>query len=665
MNTWDDLSKPVFDKLGYGTREQQRDMGNAVIKAIETKGSVIVEAPTGTGKSLALLIPIIDRVKNTEERAVISTATKTLQDQYLNDLERLCDGSFTYHSLKGKDNYLCRYRLLKNKDNKYLEGIVRNLLDIYDSLETGERWEVEDKLGYRLDDRDWKLVASESEDCSGNKCKSSDCYAALSLEKARASSIVVTNNAILRVDADALASGLTFLGPVAIVAVDEAHELESSLISGWTLSLTEWEISDLLKKANKALSEIGEAHIGYEVEDWLYYAKNLFLTLNNNDLFKQSALKVTYMTPESNQKDIDALLLFEGATETLKENFPEEAENSIKKISEEAETGMYRKRVLSKGTTAIYKLLSFVYKVTSACESDTGTFMFDKTPHVAIQSCYKNKKGEIKTKFDCIPLDISESAKVVWKDRTVILTSATMRDISTQDYSYICSALGITPDSILTLTNVFDTAKNQLLYMTSATEGYPTISGSQFSLEEMEKAIYASHGRALVLFTSKYELEQAHEYIKNNPLPYKTMFQLGNTDKNQLAIEFRRNTDSVLFATKSFFQGVDFKGETLSQVILVKFPLLQYNDLCQAQETWWKGRGFKQWYNSKSMEVFQQAVGRVLRTETDRGVITMLDQRVLNSRSRIHSLTGKLVESLGMSVTQDIQDIGRFLECRS
>src|SRR5690606_27522091 len=133
-------------------------------------------------------------------------------------------------------------------------------------------------------------------------------------------------------------------------------------------------------------------------------------------------------------------------------------------------------------------------------------------------------------------------------------------------------------------------------------------------------------------------------------------------NKAKLADNFKNDSTSVLLATKSFFQGANFPGETLSLVVIVKYPLPQYNTLCKNRIQWWKGRGFPNWYESKSMEVYHQASGRLLRTESDFGVVALLDQRTTDASQRVCQTAIKAVQSLGSPVVRDLASVKAFLK---
>jgi ATP-dependent DNA helicase DinG len=210
----------------------------------------------------------------------------------------------------------------------------------------------------------------------------------------------------------------------------------------------------------------------------------------------------------------------------------------------------------------------------------------------------------------------------------------------------------------LVVNSPFDYAKQQLVYLTPEKETQVDVPGAQFSLDELERVLLAAEGRALVLFTARTELDFAAEELIRRGLPHQVLVQERTSNKQVLVDEFKRDTSSVLLATKSFFTGVDFPGETCSVVVLAKFPLPQFNALCRAQVAWWRKRGFPDWYDREGTLIARQAVGRLIRTERDHGVIALLDQRAGMHDKLMNAVTGSYV-------TRQVEDVKTWLHSRT
>ena len=673
MKTWDDISQPVLDSLGFSSREHQRILGQTIVDTLNTTGSLVAEASTGTGKSLALLIPLFDKItEDPDYRAVVSCPVKTLQQQYLSDVNNLLNVNKYSHvitaDLKGRDNYLCQHSLAESK-GKLDDFTYEKINEMLPRLECGERYEIEDFLNYRLSDKEWAMVSGDSKRCSERKCKPEVCYGALALAKARSANLIITNSAMLRVDCDKRTDGMWedgYLGPLNCVAVDEAHLMEESFIDGFSLEMSEWEIADSIRKITKglAVTPLNPAAWKEQSNDFKMFVecvKEFYKEKEHNNR-GECVVKQEFISEDSDKSLIGKLLNYEDKLHVIDDTLV-----MLGVIEKEFYTALDDETVpkgdMRKAITAMHDLATLLTNMSKAFVSERGTFINYIVPYNLVFQFYPALMSkETRGKFVVTPLDISERAKVLWEGCSSILMSATLKDTEDQSFKYVKSSLGYPTDSKeLCLPSVFDLYNQQVFYTTSGKYAPADIRGAQFSLEELREVIMQARGRSLVLFTSIKELEAARDHFFRNPLPYSMLFQTPESSKDQLSEEFRLDESSVLFASKSFFQGVSFSGATLSQVVLVKFPFVSYNDLNKNRESWWKGRGFSNWYNSQSMFTFLQAVGRGVRSETDKVMISILDSRVLNTRSRVHQLVNKAVISTGCGATSDINYIGKFL----
>ncbi len=238
---------------------------------------------------------------------------------------------------------------------------------------------------------------------------------------------------------------------------------------------------------------------------------------------------------------------------------------------------------------------------------------------------------------------------------------------SAQDdsFRYIKDSLGIRNAQTLVVGSSFDFAQNQLIYLTPGTYDPIDVNGARYSFEELVAVIKASNGRALVLFTANADMEYAAEGLRDlqqrGLFHHRLLVQERGTSKAELVRMFVEDTSSVLLGSKSFFTGVDFPGETCSIVVLAKFPLPQFNSLCRAQIAWWRKRGHPQWYEREALQIFKQANGRLIRNETDRGVIAILDNRVADVKERVCDLTRMELTATGSAFTNDIAEMEKWL----
>lgn len=689
---WKTVFAPAEQGLGLKSRPQQDTMGQAVCDSIDNGNNLLVEAATGTGKSLAVLLPVIHKIRDSRPRkvrAVVATATKNLQDQYISDLNRLStlyNGAFTYRSLKGRNNYVCFNEAKMNaRGNPSLLTLVKSLDVRRAALGDGERGDVERVLRRELSESEWSSIGGSVRRCAERKCSEDDCFSTKARNLAALADIVITNTAIIRVDADTRADGAvdTFLGEVDILVVDEAHELEQALINGWTEEFNQWELTTMFDNITKGMLEATavktektglERRTGQAIEGLNKFLDSTvrFFSEYHNEPWDHVNTSLCPKNVRSNSPAlIDAMNEFElggpsrlQKAELVLDEVVTYLEEVVKEMKEQGRNGT---RKISVARTSAKNLRDVVIKVKLAMQSRDGVVMWYGIPYSVLLQGAILRSGAPASKISVVPIDISTKAEAIWKDRTSILMSATLRDLSDNSFRYVKSSLGFVAQRELILETVFDLGTKQISYITTGARGgygeIVDVPGAQYNMQELVDLINAARGRTLVLFTARRELEDAAEYLlSSGKIPYQLLVQTRDANKAKLAEDFRNDTHSVLLATKSFFQGVDMPSDTLSLAVLVKYPLPQYNELCKNQIAWWRKRGFPHWYESKSMEVFQQAAGRVIRTETDFGVVALIDQRAIIKDSRISHTAIKAVQALGSPVVRNVHDVERFLK---
>lgn len=655
-------------------------MGNAILNGIANRENTIVEAPTGTGKSLAALLPSIEYVLNGDERrVVVSTATKNLQDQYLKDLKELkkiYGNKFEFQSLKGRDNYICFNRAkTMTIGNKDIRAAYDRINRQRGALGGGERSDVERILRRELSSYEWSFLSGAVNYCSENKCKAEECFSTLARERALAADIVVTNNAIVKVDADTRDLGDdSFLGPVDILIIDEAHELEASLISGWTEEFSERQLTEMTNSITEGLGK-GERYVkadGLWVEaerlsthliDYIKAVLDFYGRLHGDEKWENvtDVVSTKYVMRGASAALIESMVDYEKDRFTPCLEILDALIEYFDRTYNLAQSGEGTLRKLGKAFTASKNLRGILTKLSRAMESRNGIFMVGEVPYTVVLKGFVRRNGDRAVSLSVTPLDISSMAKKIWEGRICILMSATLRDLEDGSFRYIKASLGIEANKELILDTVFDLVNKQITYITKAEGDVAPIPGAQFSMKELIELIHAAKGRTLVLFTARSELNYAAETLLASDLDYPIHVQYDGVNKTRLAESFKNEENSVLLATKSFFQGADFPGETLSLVVLVKYPLPQYSALCKNQIEWWRTRGFPRWYSSRSLEVFHQAAGRLIRTENDYGVVALLDQRVVVPGSNVFETASKAVKGLHSPVIRTVNEVETFL----
>lgn len=698
---WSELFEPVI-RAGsvsgqpVAERPQQAQLGEAIARALSGPSYLMAEAPTGTGKSLASLVPIIDAVhQDSEFRAVISTETNALQAQYeTKDLPFLHKiyGGFSFCALKGRSHYLCLDSAKNNSlNNPKITGLYRKLEPVVDALGTGERGDVEKRVG-KLDDDAWSMLSGSKIFCNDNQCDTARCFTARARAKALASNIVVVNHALLQADIDmkdgqnsALTEGL--LGDYSALIVDEAHALEQVLIDGWTEEITGWELVNLTASISSGMEKSSAvsdpANLRYRVEKANDDIKNVL------DITKRF-FELQYAHEEWARLSVSlcAQRVLGGASSELlsamtafEEEMPvkvtkiqatlEEVKNhlteAVKKAREEEVKGVLRE--MNKGLRAAKQLSGFCGTLVHAAKSKTGVVRKFDIPHAIVLDGYESKDGTHRVKIRTVPLDVSEKVSTLWGGRSAVLLSATLTDLTTGTFDYTALSLGFPTHESLKTESAFTYRDVQQVYVTPArTPVVDTVDRAQYSFEELVALLEASDGRALVLFTAKAELEDCAKRLQqlqaagefNHPI----LVQSQGVDKQLLLEKFKTDTHSVLIASKSFFTGIDVSGQALSLVVLCKFPLAQFNVVCRKQIAHWKGRGYPNFYENRSLTTFQQAAGRLIRSSGDHGVVAILDQRVTRASEKVSQTAQIGVRALGSDVIRSTEDVRKFLASR-
>lgn len=670
--TWSDL----FQAMPFSERSSQRALGDAVWNVMRDGGTLVSECPVGTGKSVAYLLPAVEQVKQ-KRRVVVSTETTNLQDQLVDkDLPMVHTalGGFTFASLKGRSWYLCENRA----------GLRHWVLDKCKGkdIKNGERREVERAVGRRLRDDEWREVSGDTEYCAQNRCQPERCYSARARARALDVDIVVTNHSLLAVNAE-----VDVLGGFHHLVVDEAHTLERVLIDTWSTSMSPYEMSQDIESVWKGIDacdlrytqSVGDIEEATRlIREGMKSIVKLFLSLyqrNNGTVVDETGWKRESFTLSQvylsgnvteplrvklQEYELDAPGRFEKASKLY-----QRAWKALDDAAEEATSG---KRKIRKGATAARRLWVITASLAGSIVTRDGIIMKYGVPNVVVGEGRKPWKGDFDVLVKSVPLDISREAREgLWDGlKSVTLVSGTLRDEMDGSFRYVKDSLGL-PDACteLVVPAVFDYQSKQLVYVSPGMEETVQVPGARYSFKELVDVLRATDGRALVLFTATAEMEFAaaglRAMVAGGEFQHRVLVQEKGVSKPDLVREFMSDTSSVLLGSKSFFTGVDFPGESCSVVVLCKFPLPQWNSVCRAQNTWWMKRGHKKWYDREALQVFKQANGRLIRNETDRGVIAILDQRASDPREKIQKLVGVEVTATGSHVTSDIEEMKKWL----
>ena len=624
---------------GFEARPAQLEMAAAVADVFADGGVLLAEAGTGTGKTLAYLVPAI----LSRERVLISTGTKNLQEQiFFKDLPVLRGTlgiPFTAAYMKGRGNYLCLHRFDALKDSAAIRSreeaiAIEAIGEWAQQTETGDRAEMEDlPEDFPL----WPDIAATSENCIGADCpRFSDCHVTKMRQRAAESDVVIVNHHLLCADASVRQSAFGEVIPSCRYAiVDEAHQLEDVATQYFGTAVSNYRCDDYARDVDRAIStkQIPDRDASDTLRDDIDNVRDgarLFFGTLQMLRFEgrggaESRIRVT--APVLERAAPDAAVLVRAleaveATIALAKDVPED--------------------VIALGRRAA-ELKRDVQFLTRA----------DDPGHVY----YLDIRGR-GVFLRASPIDVSDIIREMLLDRmtATVLTSATMSVDGRFDY--VRSRLGVRQAHETRLLSEFDYTRQAILYLPKK---MPDPRSPEFvgaAGREVVEILRRTRGRAFVLFTSYANLRQVHQ-LAASQIDYPILVQ-GTAPRSALLREFKATPNAVLFATSSFWQGVDVVGESLSCVIIDKLPFASPGDPITSARIEAinadGGNAFAEYQIPLAILALQQGLGRLIRHRQDRGVLAVLDPRL-----RTMGYGRRFLASLPPApVTHDLDMIDRF-----
>jgi ATP-dependent DNA helicase DinG len=621
---------------GYEHRRSQLCMGELVEDAFRNKRHLLVEAGTGTGKTLAYLIPAI----RSGRRVVISTATKSLQEQlYVKDVpfvQKHFAPELKVAVMKGRSNFLCREKVRQMEGQPVLRGMEE--LDWFTQIrdwerltETGDRAE----LTFLPDDAElWSRLDARRETCTGQKCAQFErCFITAMHRRAADADLIIVNHHLFFADLALRQDDFgSILPEYSAVIFDEAHEIEDVASDYFGRQVSNYRFEELARDAEQAMrvTQSGNPPLLRRVTRLREKGHAFFELLpprEGRSAFEPGA-RAAFL--ETHRASYDEMVGALKALETEIAALPSKPDELL---------------VIARRAAELRNETAFLF------ESNEKNFVY---------WLERRGKGVFMT---ATPIDVSSILRQHLFDAfdTIIMTSATLAVGGRFDF--LKQRLGIQVSRETVLPHEFDYRQQALLYIPV---GLPDVRDSGFvakAAEEIARLLTVTEGRAFCLFTSYSQMNQIFELVRTR-VRFPMLLQ-GTAPRMALLERFRATPNAVLFATSSFWQGVDVPGEQLSCVIIDRLPFAVPTDpivAARVRTITDDGRNaFAEYQIPEAVLALKQGFGRLIRTRTDRGVLAILDNRIQRMQY------GKIfIESLPeYSLSRDIAEVQRFMKAPS
>ncbi len=635
MKTFADAEIRLAQTLpGYESRVPQQTLARAVEEVFANGENFIEDHPAlavspsrthlfgqagcGTGKSLGYLIPAI----LSNKRVIISVTTKALQDQLANKdlpfLEEHLGITFSWTVLKGRANYFCG-----SKANDADESEVPRLSEMVRLASVPGFGGTRADFPFEVPDREWSQVASESDDCAAYDCKESGiCHAEIARARAKECRLVVVNHALFFTDLIVKSrseESVGMLDEYDLVIFDEAHEaaeVAGNVIGGQFSEGTLRALTGQIRSWAAKFSVEGEEHFSGSIAALLSSASDLFAAL---------PVPQGKTTARLREEQLDGVAEQLGAVHDALKAIAGDLSSS--KISPDVDGDRARQRrdkVRRMGNSTYKRLIEII----------TADFA-SVVRWVEVER--KNVRGTWETRkvIKVAPVEVGPLLhEMLFSKTPAIMVSATMAVKG--EFTFIAERLGVAPGTYsgLDVGSPFDFASQTRLYVPITLpepKGQDVAVWEQQANQEILDLVKITRGRALVLFTSVKHMKAAYTAV-GRMLPYTVKMQ-GQESVKDLAAWFATDTHGVLFGTKSFFTGFDIQGESLVNVIVAKLPFAVPDEpLTEARMDAIEARGgnsFSEYTIPVMSLVLQQAVGRLIRHTSDKGIVSVLDPRML------------------------------------
>ena len=632
----------------FEPREGQREMAAKIADLFEQRGVLLAEAGTGTGKTLAYLVPAI----LSRHRVLVSTGTKNLQEQvYAKDLPLLAGAlgvNVTATCMKGRGNYLCLHRYESFRESSEAGGeparLWMPLIDRWASRsQTGDRAEIEE---LPEDLPFWSGIAASSENCIGTECpRYEDCFVTRLRRRAAESDIVIVNHHLLCADAAVRQSAYGEVIPgCAYAVVDEAHQLEDVATQHFGLAVSNHRVEALVREGGRCLTLDLLLDTPQELRRSIDRIRERALTFFGALALSRPGARAleerVRVDPQALAEVAEEGLLLAGALDDL------EATIHLTGTPPAGDGGapLHEDLLgLSRRAVELRDQLKFLLR---ADDPDYVYFLETRGRTVVLRGA---------------PIDVSATLRELLFDRmqATVLTSATLTVEGSFDYVRARLGVdGVGPVGLVRLPSEFDYARQAILYLPRRMPDPRSPDFADAAARETLAILRRTQGRAFVLFTSYATLRAVRAIVE--PALGFPLFVQGSAPRSTLLGRFRSTPHAVLFATSSFWQGVDVTGEALSCVIVDKLPFASPSDPITAARMeavqLQGGDPFSEYQVPLAVLTLQQGLGRLIRHRQDRGVLAVLDPRL-----QTKGYGRRFLDSLPPApVTRTLDDIDAF-----
>ncbi|MEX2271656.1 MAG: ATP-dependent DNA helicase [Vicinamibacterales bacterium] len=622
---------------GFEPREGQRRMAAALAETLTSNGTLLVEAGTGTGKTLAYLIPAL----LSGRRVLISTGTKTLQEQILSkDIPAVSVAlgrPIRATVMKGRSNYLCLHRLESAKAGTFKTmadvSAYRTIADWSDNTDTGDRAEIRDLPD---DTPVWSELTATTEQCLGSECSHfADCFVMKMRQRAAESELVIVNHHLLCADGSVRQGGFAEVIPETdVLVIDEAHQLEDVATQYFGFGISHERFDSIARDAERAAGGADAERLATikRDADRLRDASRAFFAALHGSAFRLGApgsSERVRFTEEHAAAVADDVVALKAALEAL------EGTVALAKEASEELLAIARRADHARGDTAL---------LTHADDASFVFFVEMRGRHASLRAA---------------PIDVSTIVRTLLLERAqaTVLTSATLAVEG--NFSYVRRRLGIEEAEELRLPSEFDYRDQAIIYLPKKMPDPRAPEYGEAAAREMFALMRRTQGRAFLLFTSYAAMRHAYALIA--PHAEWPLLMQGDAPRSALLESFRRTPHAVLFATASFWQGVDVPGDALSCVVIDKLPFVSPGDPITAARleaiSAAGGSPFDDYQVPLATLTLLQGMGRLIRSRQDRGVLAILDPRL-----RTKGYGRRFLASFPPApITHDLALVERFL----